>query len=197
MMDSLTRFAMAQREVGLAIGEPPSSRGYTPSVFAALPRLIERAGQSISGSITALYTVLVEGDDFNEPITDAARSLLDGHVVLSRQIAAHGQYPAVDVLPSVSRVMKDIVPSEQMAMANRVRDWLATYRDAEDLINIGAYVQGKNPAIDEAVARAPGIAQFLGQPLEEPCDFERSIAELQGLVAGGTERVTAAGRPRA
>jgi flagellum-specific ATP synthase len=197
MMDSLTRFAMAQREVGLAVGEPPSSRGYTPSVFAALPRLIERAGQSISGSITALYTVLVEGDDFNEPITDAARSLLDGHVVLSRQIAAHGQYPAVDVLPSVSRVMKDIVPSEQMAMANRVRDWLATYRDAEDLINIGAYVQGKNPAIDDAVARAPGIAQFLNQRLEEPCDFERSAAELEGLVAGGGERVAGAERPGA
>jgi flagellum-specific ATP synthase len=184
MMDSLTRFAMAQREVGLAIGEPPSSRGYTPSVFAALPRLIERAGQARTGSITALYTVLVEGDDFNEPITDAARSLLDGHVILSRQIAAHGQYPAIDVLPSVSRVMKDIVPAEQTASASRVRDWMATYRDAEDLINIGAYAQGKNPAIDEAVARAPAIAQFLRQPLEEPCDLEVSRRELESLVRG-------------
>jgi len=182
MMDSLTRFAMAQREVGLSIGEPPSSRGYTPSVFAVLPRLIERAGQGRQGSITGLYTVLVEGDDFNEPIADTARALLDGHVILSRQLAAHGQYPAIDVLPSVSRAMIDVVPPEQVELANRVRSWLATYRDAEDLINIGAYVAGKNPSIDEAVAKMPPIAQFLRQALAEPCDLETARQELQSLV---------------
>jgi flagellum-specific ATP synthase len=182
MMDSLTRFAMAQREVGLSVGEPPSSRGYTPSVFAALPRLLERAGQGPAGSITGLYTVLVEGDDMNEPIADAARSLLDGHVILSRQLAAQGLYPAVDVLPSVSRVMKDVVPREQTELANRVRGWLATYRDAEDLINIGAYVAGKNPQIDEAVAKMPVIHQFLRQPLEEPCGLEESEEQLRQLV---------------
>ena len=182
MMDSLTRFAMAQREVGLSIGEPPSSRGYTPSVFAALPRLLERAGQGREGSITGLYTVLVEGDDMNEPIADAARSLLDGHVILSRQLAARGLHPAVDVLPSVSRVMKDVVSSGQVELANRVRSWLATYRDAEDLINIGAYVAGKNPQIDEAVARMPAITRFLRQALEEPCDLEASTMQLRHLV---------------
>lgn len=184
MMDSLTRFAMAQREVGLSVGEPPSSRGYTPSVFAALPRFLERAGSGRAGSITGLYTVLVEGDDFNEPIADAARSLLDGHVVLSRQLAAQGQYPAIDVLPSVSRVMMDIVPPEQMEQVQRVRGWLATYRDAEDLINIGAYVAGKSPRIDEAVERVPGIAAFLRQGFEEASKLEDSWAELQRLVDG-------------
>jgi flagellum-specific ATP synthase len=182
MMDSLTRFAMAQREVGLSIGEPPSSRGYTPSVFATLPRLLERAGQGREGSITGLYTVLVEGDDFNEPIADTARSLLDGHVILSRQLALQGQYPAVDVLPSVSRVMIDVVQSEQIELANHVRTWIATYRDAEDLINIGAYVAGKSPRIDEAVAKAPAIARFLRQALEEPCGLEESTIQLRRLV---------------
>ncbi len=185
MMDSLTRFAMAQREVGLAIGEPPSSRGYTPSVFAVLPRLLERAGRGAVGSITGLYTVLVEGDDFNEPIADAARSLLDGHVLLSRQLAAQGQYPAVDVLPSVSRVMLDVVPAEQMAWASRVRAWLATYREAEDLINIGAYIAGKNPQIDQAIAMGPAIAAFLRQPLDEPCGLEDSRRALATLAAEG------------
>jgi flagellum-specific ATP synthase len=182
MMDSLTRFAMAQREVGLSIGEPPSTRGYTPSVFAALPRLLERAGAAASGSITGLYTVLVEGDDLNEPIADAARSLLDGHVVLSRQLAAQGQYPAIDLLPSVSRVMIDVVPEEQTRRANRVRAWLATHRDAEDLINIGAYAQGKSPRIDEAVAKAPSIADFFRQGLDEPCSLEDSRKHLASLV---------------
>jgi flagellum-specific ATP synthase len=184
MMDSLTRFAMAQREVGLAVGEPPSSRGYTPSVFATLPRLLERGGQTSAGSTTGLYTVLVEGDDFNEPIADAARSLLDGHVILSRQLAAQGQYPAIDILPSVSRVMKDVVDPGQSALANTVRGWLATYRDAEDLINIGAYAAGKNPRIDEAVARMPAISEFLRQRIEEPCDLETSAAQLAQLSAG-------------
>ena len=182
MMDSLTRFAMAQREVGLSIGEPPSTRGYTPSVFAAMPRLLERAGPAARGSITGLYTVLVEGDDLNEPIADAARSLLDGHVVLSRQLAAQGQYPAIDLLPSVSRVMIDVVPEEQTRHATRVRAWLATHRDAEDLINIGAYAQGKNAKIDEAVAKAPGIADFFRQGLEEPCSLEESRRRLAALV---------------
>ncbi len=182
MMDSLTRFAMAQREVGLSIGEPPSTRGYTPSVFAALPRLLERAGPAANGSITGLYTVLVEGDDLNEPIADAARSLLDGHVVLSRQLAAQGQYPAIDLLPSVSRVMIDVVPEEETRRANRVRAWLATHRDAEDLINIGAYAQGKNPRIDEAVAKAPSIADFFRQRLDEPCSLEESRGLLAALV---------------
>jgi flagellar biosynthesis/type III secretory pathway ATPase len=151
-------------------------------VFAALPRLLERAGQGPTGSITGLYTVLVEGDDMNEPIADAARSLLDGHVILSRQLAAQGLYPAVDVLPSVSRVMKDVVPPEQTELANRVRGWLATYRDAEDLINIGAYVAGKNPQIDQAVAKMPVIHQFLRQALEEPCGLEESEEQLRRLV---------------
>jgi len=182
MMDSLTRFAMAQREVGLSIGEPPSTRGYTPSVFAAMPRLLERAGPASSGSITGLYTVLVEGDDFNEPIADAARSLLDGHVVLSRHLAAQGQYPAIDLLPSVSRVMIDVVPEEQTRHANRIRGWLATHRDAEDLINIGAYAQGKNPRIDEAVAKAPSISDFFRQALDEPCGLEESRSHLAALV---------------
>jgi flagellum-specific ATP synthase len=182
MMDSLTRFAMAQREVGLSVGEPPSTRGYTPSVFAALPRLLERAGPAARGSITGLYTVLVEGDDLNEPIADAARSLLDGHVVLSRHLAAQGQYPAVDLLPSVSRVMIDVVPEEQTRQANRVRAWLATHRDAEDLINIGAYAPGKNPKIDEAVAKMPSISEFFRQQLDEPCPLEESRRCLAALV---------------
>src|SRR5262249_44915694 len=144
MMDSLTRVAMAQREVGLSVGEPPSTRGYTPSVFGLLPRLLERAGQGPAGSITGLYTVLVEGDDMTEPIADTARSLLDGHVALSRRLANEGHYPAVDVLGSLSRVMVDIVSPEHLAQANRVRGWLATHRDAEDLIQIGAYARGSS-----------------------------------------------------
>jgi flagellum-specific ATP synthase len=185
MMDSLTRFAMAQREVGLSIGEPPSSRGYTPSVFATMPRLLERAGQGPRGSITGLYTVLVEGDDMNEPVADTARSLLDGHVVLSRRIAAQGQYPAVDLLPSVSRLMLDVVPPEQVSAATRVRAWLSTYRDAEDLINIGAYVGGRNARIDEAVAKVAAIGEFCRQRLDEPCGLEESRRQLLALAGGG------------
>ena len=182
MMDSLTRVAMAQREVGLSVGEPPSARGYTPSVFALMPRLLERAGRGREGSITGLYTVLVEGDDMNEPIADTARSLLDGHVVLSRRLASDGHYPAIDVLGSISRVMLDIVPSEHQACAGRVRAWLATHRDAEDLINIGAYSRGANQAIDEAVARLPGVTRFLRQPLNEPSTITDSVADLKKLV---------------
>src|SRR5205823_499418 len=147
MMDSITRLALAQREVGLAIGEPPATRGYTPSVFALLPRLLERAGTSGTGtgSITGLYTVLVEGDDMNEPVADAVRGILDGHVVLSRSLAHRGHYPAIDILHSISRVMPQIVCEEQRASSDAMREVLATHRDAEDLINIGAYVDGSNP----------------------------------------------------
>jgi flagellum-specific ATP synthase len=183
MMDSLTRVAMAQREIGLSVGEPPSARGYTPSVFALLPRLLERAGQSADGSITGLYTVLVEGDDMNEPIADTARSILDGHVTLSRRLASEGHYPAIDVLESVSRVMLDVVPPAHRALAARIRGWLATHRDAEDLINIGAYARGSNPAIDEAVAKLPAIQAFLRQPLDEPATLADSVAGL-GRLAG-------------
>src|SRR5437667_60842 len=181
MMDSLTRVAMAQREVGLSVGEPPSTRGYTPSVFAVLPRLLERAGQGPEGSITGLYTVLVEGDDLNEPVADAARSLLDGHVVLSRRLASEGHYPAVDVLASLSRTMIDVVGADQQAHAGRVRAWLATHREAEDLIQIGAYARGSSVAIDEAIAWLPLIAAFLRQPLDQRASFEESVAALSGL----------------
>src|SRR5581483_6826643 len=182
MMDSLTRVAMAQREIGLSVGEPPSARGYTPSVFAQLPRLLERAGQGPDGSITGLYTVLVEGDDMNEPIADAARSLLDGHIALSRRLASESHYPAIDVLGSISRVMLDIVEPAHRSAAGRVRAWLATHRDAEDLINIGAYARGASAAIDEAVARLPAITTFLRQPLDEPASFAQSVDALAGLV---------------
>jgi flagellum-specific ATP synthase len=184
MMDSLTRLAMAQREVGLSVGEPPSARGYTPSVFTILPRLLERAGAAATGSITGLYTVLVEGDDMNEPIADAARGLLDGHLVLSRALADEGHFPAIDVLRSISRLMNDIVPPQHLACAQRVRGWLAAYRDAEDLIHIGAYTAGTNPRIDEAVARREPIAAFLRQQLDERSDAASSVARLAALAAG-------------
>jgi flagellum-specific ATP synthase len=183
LMDSLTRVAMAQREVGLSVGEPPSARGYTPSVFALLPRLLERAGRGREGSITGLYTVLVEGDDMTEPIADTARSLLDGHIVLARRLASEGHYPAIDVLDSISRVMIDITPPEHLERARRVRGWLATHRDAEDLINIGAYAAGASPAIDEAVARLPAVTAFLRQPLDEPATLAAAAAALAELAA--------------
>jgi flagellum-specific ATP synthase len=183
MMDSLTRVAMAQREVGLSVGEPPSARGYTPSVFALLPRLLERAGQGPQGSITGLYTVLVEGDDMNEPIADTARSLLDGHVVLSRRLASEGLYPAIDLLASISRVMTDIVPVAHQARANQVRAWLAAHRDAEDLIQIGAYARGSNAAIDEAIARLPAVQSFFRQRIDEPASLADAEAALEALVA--------------
>ena len=172
MMDSVTRFAMAQREVGLAIGEPTTTRGYTPSVFALLPKLLERAGTSETGTITALYTVLVDGDDLNEPVADAVRSILDGHIVLSRKLASANHYPAVDVLASVSRVMPDVVPPSHFAAASAVRDLMATYREAEDLINIGAYVAGSNPRVDLAIARYDAIRNFLKQGIYEPSSFD-------------------------
>ncbi len=169
MMDSVTRLAMAQREVGLAIGEPPATRGYTPSVFAMLPRLLERAGTSSNGvgSITGLYTVLVEGDDMNEPVADAVRGILDGHIVLTRELGHRGHYPAIDVLQSVSRVMPQITHPEQMQCANRLREVLATYQGAEDLINIGAYVDGSNPKIDRAKSKIDSVNSFLRQQSNE------------------------------
>ena len=159
-MDSLTRFAMAQREIGLAIGEPPVSRGYTPSVFAVMPKLLERAGNSDRGSITGLYTVLVDGDDMTEPVTDTARGILDGHIVLSRKIANRNHYPAIDILQSVSRVMNDIVDNDHKAMAYEIKKLMAVYRDAEDLINIGAYVKGSNDEIDEAISKIKKLMIF-------------------------------------
>ena len=181
MMDSVTRFAMAQREVGLAIGEPTTTRGYTPSVFALLPKLLERTGTSEHGTITALYTVLVDGDDMNEPVADAVRSILDGHVVLSRKLASANQYPAIDVLASVSRVMPDVVPPSHTTAASTVRDILATYRDAEDLVNIGAYVAGSNPKVDHALARIDQVRAFLRQGIYERSTFDEAQRAVMGL----------------
>jgi len=163
LMDSLTRFSMAQREIGLAVGEPPVTRGYTPSVYAAMPKLLERSGTSSKGSITGLYSVLVDGDDMNEPITDTARGILDGHIVLSRKLAHRNHYPAIDVLASISRVMNDIIDDEHKKCANELRRNLAIYADAEDLINVGAYVKGSNPEIDLAIQLNKGINEFLTQ----------------------------------
>ncbi|SHI67348.1 flagellar protein export ATPase FliI [Propionispora hippei] len=181
MMDSVTRFAMAQREVGLTIGEPPATRGYTPSVFATLPKLLERSGPGEKGSITGIYTVLVDGDDMNEPIADAVRSILDGHIVLSRSIAAQNHYPAIDVLHSVSRVMMEIASSEHYAAAQRVRSILATYREAEDLINIGAYAHGSNANIDKAVQMIGGINEFLRQSVYEQTTLTEAVERLRQL----------------
>ena len=157
MMDSVTRVAMAQREIGLASGEPPTTKGYTPSVFTILPKLLERPGKTHKGSITGLYTVLVDNDDMNEPIADAVRSILDGHIVLSRRLAHKNHYPAIDILESISRVMTKIVTPEQQQIAMKARELLATYREAEDLINIGAYVKGSNPKIDESIKKTSGF----------------------------------------
>jgi flagellum-specific ATP synthase len=182
LMDSLTRFSMAQREIGLAIGEPPVSRGYTPSVFAILPKLLERTGTSQNGSITGLYSVLVDGDDMNEPITDTARGILDGHIALSRQLAHRNHYPAIDVLGSVSRVMSDIVDDNHKKCANELRQALAVYRDAEDLINVGAYVKGSNPAIDRAISLNESINDFLTQGVFERYSFRETIEKLEQAV---------------
>ncbi len=175
MMDSVTRFAMAQREVGLAIGEPTTTRGYTPSVFALLPKLLERTGTSDVGTITALYTVLVDGDDMNEPIADAVRSILDGHIVLSRKLAAANHYPAIDVLSSVSRVMPDVAAPQHYSAASAIRDVMATYREAEDLINIGAYVHGSNAKIDFALSRIESVRFYLRQGIHERSTLRDAI----------------------
>jgi FliI/YscN family ATPase len=184
LMDSVTRFAMAQREVGLAIGEPPASKGYTPSVFALLPKLLERAGSGERGTITGFFTVLVEGDDFNEPICDAVRSILDGHIVLSRELAARNHYPAIDVLNSISRVMPAVVSPAQREDAARARKLLATYEKARDLINIGAYVAGSDPEIDAAIAALPALTNFLVQSVDSTV-FEETLQRLAAIGKGG------------
>jgi flagellum-specific ATP synthase len=184
MIDSVTRLAMAQREVGLAIGEPPSTRGYTPSVFSILPKLLERAGTSDGeGAITGLYTVLVEGDDMNEPIADATRGILDGHIVLSRRLAGRGHFPAVEILQSVSRVMPDIVPKELLKYAADARDILATYQEAEDLITIGAYKPGQNLRVDRAVQKIDALTQFLRQGSDEKVSLQDSWSGLAQILA--------------
>lgn len=181
MMDSVTRFAMAQREVGLAIGEPPATKGYTPSVFALLPRLLERTGTSCKGSITGLYTVLVDGDNVNEPISDAVRGILDGHIVLSRQLASLGHFPAIDVLPSVSRVMPNIVSAEQNEAAIRFKELLAVYREAKDLIDVGAYQVGNNSKIDLAIKHMDKLNGFLCQNVQDSWKFEDTLGSLQEI----------------
>ena len=182
-MDSVTRFAMAQREIGLAAGEPPATRGFTPSVFALLPRLLERSGAGETGAITALYTVLVEGDDLNEPVTDAVRGILDGHIVLSRALANFNHYPAIDVLESVSRLSRDICTAEELEAAGRgPRGSLALYRKNEDLIAIGAYQKGANAALDRAIALHEPLRKFLRQGIDERMDRAQSFAELKKIV---------------
>lgn len=181
MMDSLTRFSMAQREIGLASGEPPVSRGYPPSVYSEMPKLLERAGRAAKGSITGLYTVLVDGDDFNEPITDTARSILDGHIMLDRKLGHKNHYPAIDILQSISRCMSQIADREHKAAASRLKTVLATYNEAEDLINIGAYKSGSNPSIDYAISKIDAVNEFLCQETEEKFDFEASVEMLQQL----------------
>ncbi|SHE56963.1 flagellar protein export ATPase FliI [Clostridium fallax] len=181
MMDSVTRFAMAQREVGLAIGEPPATKGYTPSVFAMLPRLMERSGTSDKGSITAFYTVLVDGDDFNEPIADTVRGILDGHIVLSRALAHKNHYPAIDILNSVSRLMPTIADEEHINSASYARDLLATFKESEDLINIGAYVRGSNRKVDLAIDYNESIVSYLKQGIKESTSFEESRERLVSM----------------
>ena len=183
MMDSITRYALSMREIGLAVGEPPTTKGYTPSCFAKLPRLLERAGNTSSkGSITGLYTVLVEGDDFSEPVADSVRSIVDGHIVLSRELAARNHYPAIDILGSVSRVMNDIVSREHMKMARRIVEYKAVYEEARDLINIGAYVAGSNPQIDTAVKHIDAVNEFLRQDIDERVTLEESLARMGKII---------------
>ncbi len=184
MMDSVTRLAMAQREIGLAAGEPPTARGYTPSVFSMLPRLLERCGSDVDGgSMTGIYTVLVEGDDFNDPISDATRGILDGHIVLTRELAARNHFPAIDVLASTSRVMKSVVHPQQVADAGQLRELMAIYRDAEELVNIGAYRAGSNPRIDRALSLIQPIRDFLRQGQDEDADVETTLHRLAELAA--------------
>ena len=184
MMDSLTRFSMAQREIGLASGEPPVSRGYPPSVYSEMPKILERAGNSDKGSITGLYTVLVDGDDFNEPITDTARSILDGHIMLNRKLAHKNHYPAIDVMQSISRVMSAIVDDEHKAASGKLKNVLATYAEAEDLINIGAYKQGSNKNIDYAISKIEAVNEFLRQRTDEKFMFDEEVQLLEQLFEG-------------
>lgn len=185
VMDSVTRFAMAQREIGLSIGEPPTSRGYTPSVFSTLPKLLERAGNfENAGSITGFYTTLVEGDDMNDPIGDTVRSIVDGHIVLSRALAQKGHFPAIDVLQSASRVMKAVTSSDHARMAIKIRELMATYKEAEDLINIGAYKAGANPKIDKAVKSIDAINEFLKQKVDDNSNMTQCLRSMQQITAG-------------
>jgi len=184
MMDSVTRFAMAQREIGLSVGEPPSTKGYTPSVYAALPKLLERAGSfENEGSITGLYTTLIEADDNNDPIGDAVRSIVDGHIVLSRDLAHKAHYPAIDILQSSSRVMKSCVKPEQVKWAQKIREILAVYKDAEDLINIGAYKTGSNPKIDRAIKCIDQVNDFLKQSVDDPTHYQNTLRLMQQIIA--------------
>lgn len=182
MMDSVTRFAMAQREVGLTVGEPPATRGYPPSVFALLPKLLERSGMAETGSITGIYTVLVDGDDHNEPIADSVRGILDGHIVLTRELAMQNEYPAIDVLQSVSRVMGDVISSEHKILAGKIREYLAIYREAKDLIDIGAYTAGSNPKIDAAIDHRERIQAFTRQGVDEQADFKGMFQQMQAII---------------
>ena len=184
MMDSVTRVAMAQREVGLATGEPPATKGYTPSVFSLLPKLLERTGTNEFGSITAFYTVLVDGDDFNEPIADTVRGILDGHIVLDRNLANKGQYPAIHVLKSISRLMKSLVDQEHLEKATQFRQILNTYLQSEDLINIGAYKKGSSKEIDVAIDYYPKLISYLTQGIDEKMTYEDSVQALKTLIAG-------------
>ena len=181
MMDSLTRFSMAQREIGLASGEPPVTRGYPPSVYSEMPRLLERAGNAAVGSITGLYTVLVDGDDFNEPITDTARSILDGHIMLNRKLAQRNHYPAIDVLQSISRVMSAVATPEHKAVAGKLKNVLATYQEAEDLINIGAYKNGSNKSIDYAIKKIDAVNDFLLQQTHDKFEYDDIIAQMTAI----------------
>lgn len=184
MMDSITRFAMAQREIGLSTGEPPSTKGYTPSVFSTLPKILERAGSfENEGSITGLYTTLVEGDDMNDPIGYAVRSIVDGHIVLSRALAQRGHFPSIDVLQSASRVMRSVTSPEHIRLAQKMRETLAVYKEAEDLINIGAYKPGSNPRIDKAVRLIDAVNDFLRQAVEDPTTFDKTLRQMQQIMA--------------
>jgi flagellum-specific ATP synthase len=182
MMDSVTRFAMAQREVGLTVGEPPATRGYPPSVFALLPKLLERSGMAETGSITGIYTVLVDGDDHNEPIADSVRGILDGHIVLTRELAMQNSFPAIDILQSVSRVMNDVISPAHQELASQIREHLAIYRDAKDLIDIGAYTPGSNSKIDAAIAHMDRIQMFTRQGVDEHVGFEEMLNHLQAIM---------------
>ena len=182
MMDSVTRFAMAQREVGLTVGEPPATRGYPPSVFALLPKLLERSGMAETGSITGIYTVLVDGDDQNEPIADSVRGILDGHIVLTRELAMQNNYPAIDILQSVSRVMNDVISQDHKELAGIVRQHISVYRDAKDLIDIGAYTSGSNPKIDAAIAHMDSILAFTQQGVDEYTGFEEMLKQLKEII---------------
>ncbi len=197
LMDSVTRFCMAQREIGLSLGEPPASKGYTPSVFSMIPKLLERAGMApVSGSITGLYSVLVEGDDMDDPIADAVRAILDGHIVLSRKVAQKNHYPAIDILQSTSRVMREVIGKDHLVWANQIKDWLATYGQVEDLINIGAYVRGSNLHVDQAIGVIDRINQFLRQDITESTDFNGTLAMMHSIVRTG-EAIAASQQPSA